>query len=98
MNRFILYLGIFFVFLPAYELEAYTTFEGAPRWWNVPDTNPMKPRVVNYYINWNGTLDCEGEFDAVQRAFQTWQKILTTYVSLIYSTVYTLTFNLKEEG
>lgn len=65
-------------------LKAYGTFPGPLRWKNVPDTNPMMPRVVKYYINYKGTPDCEGEFEAVQKAFQTWQKISTARISFNY--------------
>jgi hypothetical protein len=70
-------------------------------YWSIPPkAQPYDPINVHYKINEDGDPGCTNgdEFDAIKRAFQTWQKILTTYVSLIYSTVYTLTFNLKEEG
>lgn len=76
----------------AYNLLGY--------WPIPPKAQPYDPINVHYKINEDGDPGCINgdEFEAVQRAFQTWKKILTTYVSKLYSTVYTQTFNLKEEG
>ncbi len=88
---FLLITGCFQVSF-AYNLWSYWPLPANPK--------PYDPIYVYYMINQDGDPGCINgdEFQAVQRSFQTWQKILTTYVSLIYSTIYPLTFNLKEEG
>jgi hypothetical protein len=43
-----------------------------------------KNNFPNFFINANGTPDCEEEFTAIQSALQTWNNINTTYVNFSY--------------
>jgi hypothetical protein len=46
--------------------------------------------TVKYKINQNGTPDCDGEFEAVQRAFDSWSEISTCRLNFEYdgTTIY----------
>lgn len=69
-------LGISIALLLPLSLKAY-----APSGWAWASHN----MPVFYEINQNGTPDCDGEFEAIQGAFETWENVSTSWIDFTYA-------------